>query len=262
MIKVYKNGKSFIEENHTFLDLNKYASTFFYLDAKLLNEVSKTNYAIKVEKDKDTLLALKVEPYNLLLYGCRVCLKELLEYLSKEEYEVEGILCEKSIGDELITLTNDKYYLSMGMDFMEARSFTLPSSKDVVVPTLEDVDEIYDSIACFIKDCGLTDPLPKKERVIKNLPNYRVIKIDGKIVSMASFSEDTKDSYRITNVYTKPEYRGKSYAKKIVNNIKNEILDMGKLATLNVDINNPISYHIYESLGFKRIFTQGIYLRK
>jgi len=38
-----------------------------------------------------------------------------------------------------------------------------------------------------------------------------------------------------------------------------DFIDMGFIATLNVDINNPISYHLYSSIGFKKLFTQGIY---
>ena len=35
------------------------------LDAPLLKETGKINYAMKCEKDEKTLLAMKVEPYNL-----------------------------------------------------------------------------------------------------------------------------------------------------------------------------------------------------
>ena len=41
--------------------------------------------------------------------------------------------------------------------------------------------------------------------------------------------------------------------------MKNEILSMGKLATLNVDKKNPISNRLYLSLGFKRILSQSEY---
>ena len=75
-------------------------------------------------------------------------------------------------------------------------------------------------------------------------------------------SKGTDNSYRITHVYTRVEYRGMGYAKKVVNTIKNEILDMGYIATLNVDMSNPISNHIYKKIGFKKVFSQGIYLVK
>ena len=61
---------------------------------------------------------------------------------------------------------------------------------------------------------------------------------------------------------TKPEYRGMGYARKLVNYAKNEIIAQGKIATLNVDKKNPISNHLYSSLGFKKVFSQGIYKQK
>ena len=83
MIKRYDDGKTFIIDNFTFLDENKYLSVFFYFDAVLLIKTDSNNYAIKVEEDNKKLLALKVEPYNLLLYGDKECLKELLNYLNE-----------------------------------------------------------------------------------------------------------------------------------------------------------------------------------
>jgi len=38
-------------------------------------------------------------------------------------------------------------------------------------------------------------------------------------------------------------------------------LTSGKRATLNVDRKNPVSYHLYLSLGFERMFSQGEFRR-
>ena len=53
----------------------------------------------------------------------------------------------------------------------------------------------------------------------------------------------------------------KTSAGKVVNSAKNEILASGKRATLNVDRKNPVSYHLYLSLGFERMFSQGEFRR-
>ena len=66
MIQVYDSGAAFITENQTFLDTNPQISAFMVLDAPLLKETGKINYAMKCEKDEKTLLAMKVEPYNLI----------------------------------------------------------------------------------------------------------------------------------------------------------------------------------------------------
>jgi predicted GNAT family acetyltransferase len=262
MIKVYLDGDSFILENKEFLDLNKYMSSLIYLDADAMIETNKTNYIIKSEINNKKLIGIKLEPFNLLLYGDRDCLDELLKFINENEYELKGVMCPTILGDSLIPISKDilnkEYTLVIGMDFMEANEYTMESSSLVSSAALNDLEEIYNMTLRFIKDCGLND-VPNKDKMALNIKNYRIIKINDEIRAMAAYSKDTDSSYRITHVYTKDEYRGNGYAKLIVNNLKNEILSLGKIATLNVDQKNPISNHIYKSIGFKRVFSQGIY---
>ena len=82
MIVSYKTGAEFLQDNQTYLQKNPYLSTFFTLDAPLLQEAGKINYALRCEQGETRLLALKVEPYNLLLFGEEACVPELLRFLS------------------------------------------------------------------------------------------------------------------------------------------------------------------------------------
>ena len=240
-------------------------SSFFFLDAPLLKESSKTNYALKVFSKDSQLVVIKVEPYYVLLYGDSGLVKELLLYMKENELEVNGIYCASDIGNEYVKLAkelyNQDFHLQIGMDFMEAKEITEPSSSDVDSATLDDVNELFECLTNFIKDCGLNDEV-KKEDIIKCIDRFRLIRKDDKIVSLASRSPESDNSIRITYVYTRPEYRNNGLAKQVVNTIKNEILETGKIATLNVDQANPISNHLYESLGFKKTFSRGIYLPK
>jgi ATP-binding cassette, subfamily B, multidrug efflux pump len=81
MIVSYKTGAEFLQDNQTYLQKNPYLSTFFTLDAPLLQEAGKINYALRCEQGETRLLALKVEPYNLLLFGEEACVPELLRFL-------------------------------------------------------------------------------------------------------------------------------------------------------------------------------------
>lgn len=259
MIKVYQNGESFIKENKVFLDLNKYMSSLIYVDANYLKEVNKKNYVIVSIINDKKLIAIKVEPYNLLFYGDKECLKELINYIKDNDYELDGVMCPTILGDSLAK--DYDYELYIGLDFMEAKEKMSESSSLVITPSLDDLDEIYKMSFSFVKDCGLTD-IPNKEKISLNLNHYRIIKANGTIASMAAYSKDTDNSEKIIHVYTKDEYRGKGYAKAIVNNLKNEILNKGLIATLNVDQKNPISNHIYGSIGFKKVYSQGIYVKR
>ena len=80
MITVYTNGEEFLKDNSSYLDENRYMSVFFYLDAPLINEVNKINYMLKASNGDKKLLAIKLEPFNLILYGNKDCLEELLSF--------------------------------------------------------------------------------------------------------------------------------------------------------------------------------------
>ena len=88
------------------------------------------------------------------------------------------------------------------------------------------VDEIFKMAVSFFNDCGLSDEVTK-EKILKTIDGFRIIREDGKIVSMAKMSASSSEDMRISFVYTRNEYRGKGYAKKICTNIVNEIIDKG-----------------------------------
>ena len=263
MVINYSNGDIFLKENSSFLDENKYLSAFFYFDAPLLKEVNKNNYVLKVFSNNKKLLALKLEPFNLLIYGDKDCLKELLIYIKENDYEIKGIFTSEDLGNHFLTLSKDilkkEYKKSIGMDFMEAHEISEESSKEVEFANEKDVSELYECLINFFIDCELPDR-PDKEKILSNISTYRIIRKDNKIVSFARKSPETENSYRISAVYTRPEYRNQKLARKVVNYLKNEVIKEGKIVTLNVDQNNPISYHLYTSLGFKKVFAQAIYV--
>ena len=239
----YSNGTDFLQANQALLQENPYLSTFFTLDAPLLKQADTINYALRCEQGDNWLLALKVEPYNLLLLGDEACASEL-GYVMQRELEPYG----------------RRYEEALAMDFMEARTVTEPSAPEVETAGKGDLDEIFACAQRFVADCGLLDK-PEKEPFRKVLDSFRILRADGKIVSMACIAPATQDDLRLVLVYTRDEYRGKGYARKVVNSAKNEILAAGKRVTLNVDRKNPVSYHLYRSLGFERMFSQGEFRR-
>ncbi len=258
MIREYGSGADFLAENRELLERNRYMSVFFFIDGKVLDSATDENYALRAEAEGGVLLAMRVRPYNLLLYGDAAPLGELLGRLSEGGYRFDGILCPMELGELLPDSGPESYRLSMGMDFMEALEVTEPSYPGIETPTGADTEELLECFTRFFADCGLPD-VPTVESVRARLPGIRLIRADGKIVSCASMNPDTVTSRRLSHVYTRPEYRGKGYARKVVNSIKNEILASGYAATLNVDRKNPVSNHLYSSLGFRKVFSQGVY---
>ena len=264
MIKIYNNGKDFYNDNKNFLLASPYTEVFFRLDSIYLLETNKKEYAIKAYSNNKALVCLKKEPYSTLFFGDIELVEEMLTFMINNGYEIYNYLCPTLLGDELMNGFNNKEYCfdkGLSMDFMEAKNKYIGKTESVEKAREEDVDEIYSLTLSFIKDCNLDDVVIK-DNIRKSIDNYRIIRIDNKIVSMAKMVNNTEKDMKLTYVYTKDEYRGYGYAKNICGSIVNEIIDMGKIATLNVDQNNPISNHVYSKIGFKKVFSQAVYVLK
>lgn len=256
MIVIYPNGDSFLKDNLAYLEEEPDLNGFFEKDAGLIAQSDHHNYAAKAQNGDKRLLALLAEPFSMLIYGDGSLTEELFGFLIKNNYRLYSLLGSTPLCEEIAAVVKEKfgieYYEALGMDFMECKEKTEPTDPDVETPTEADLDEIYECFVNFIADCGLNDRADK-ENLKTGLPNFRIVRADGKIVSMAKISINQK----IAAVYTRKEYRGKGYARKTVNACKNELLAEYGVAKLNVDRKNPISNHLYRSLGFVPVFSQG-----
>ena len=264
MVKEDANGNDFYEDNRDFLLPDKYSEPFFRFDSPLLTRTGKDQYAIRVSEGDSKLLALLVDPYNILLSGDASLTGELVGFVTSNGYRVKDYQCSLELGEKLAGCFRREGYdfdLQLGMDFMEAKEKAEEPSEPVGLASEDDVDEIYEMICNFIRDCGLND-VARKERIREKLDTYRVLRRDGRIVSIAKVHDWTDTESKITSVYTRDEYRNRGLARIVVGNALNEIIDSGKIAVLNVDRKNPISYHLYSSLGFRRIFSQGVFALK
>lgn len=263
MIKEYSTGQELLNDNQDFLQTNPDLACFFYWDGPLIKQTDQQHFVLKAQEDDKQLLAMSIPPYPLLLFGHPQLAFPLVDYLVENGYRMENVLCEIEVGRQLIQATSQyqiAYELALGMDFMETREITEPSCSLVSIPEAEDVAEICELMECFVRDCGLQDPVnPEKTR--KELANFRIIRLDGRIISMAKIQQSSQTAYKISAVYTRDAYRGQSWARKVVNTCKNEIIQLGYIATLNVDQKNPITNHLYRSLGFKERFSQGEFRR-
>ena len=260
MIRIYPNGEEFLKENAGLLLQEPEKTTFFTGNASLMKETDKENYILRCE-DSGILLALKMSPYSLLLYGDKGGIEELASFLCENGYDISTLMCEEELGDAFVEAMkkHSKFYnVSISMTFMSCDQVSEPSSADVVPADAEDIEEIFTMAERFFIDCGLPDR-PDRKSLAEKISSFRCILEEGKIVSMACSTPMKGDMQRITHVYTRPEYRGKSLARRVVNTLKNEILENGRTACLYVDNANPVSSHLYVSLGFQNMYRQNTY---
>lgn len=251
----YNNGIDFYNDNLEILNTHLIETAFFKLNYPFINTFEKENYAIKI-KDKDKyLIALQRTPYNLLIFGNHLLTKNLVEIIKKEDLKVNGILTNKLISNEFLKEASSSFdgffTLRNDMSILTCNKFNqLNHSYEILNPTELDLNELKELHELFHEEIYHEKATFEIDDILPDLNNYQIIKLDNKIVSMVKKVRDELTICSISYVYTRINYRSKGLARVLVTNLTNEIVSNNKTAYLFVDNLNPISNHLYTSIGY------------
>lgn len=262
MVILYKNGQDFYNDNKNLIENNIIRTIFFKLNSFVIDSFTREDFAIKIIDDdsKNELIAINKTPYNLLIFGDKSLIKELVSVVFYNNLVFNGLQCDKILADEFVKeyllLASGDFNSHLDMNLLTYNKKLSNCNKIDYSNVLEcndnDIDQIFNLCLLFDEE-ALGRVEVKKESIINNITNFRCVKDNEKIVSMALKSRNQDTCCAISYVYTSPKYRGLGYAKKIVSKIRDEIVYEKKTPYLNVDNNNPISSHIYYSIGFEKL---------
>lgn len=256
MFKIYTNGDEFISENKMLLDENILDTSFYYVNAKYINGFNRSNYLIKVFNEDKCLLLCKYSIFNLLLYGDKSLSKEACQIICDYNLEFNGVLATKELAEEFYLCYEAKrggsHSFNLSMDIMYCNKKTNASLDDVRACNINDKSRLIELCKEFgLEALGHID----EERIIDTVNNYYddfyCAEIDGRIVSICRKTRNEERICSISYVYTDKAYRGRGLAKMVVGKLTNDIVGSNKIAYLYVDKKNPISNHVYSSLGYE-----------
>ncbi len=138
------------------------------------------------------------------------------------------------------------------MDIMRCDTINNFDTKGVKWAEVLDAEEIAKIMVAFYKET-VDDKVSYQaalKRVEENISDFVIIKNKKRIVSIAKKTRETDCLCSISAVYTIEKERKKGFSKKIVSFLTNYIVTNHKIAYLFVDKNNPISNHLYQSIGY------------
>lgn len=80
--------------------------------------------------------------------------------------------------------------------------------------------------------------------------------VDGEVVHLTGMRPPAFGVVRIGPVYTPAEHRGRGYARAMVAEVAQRMLDAGNRVCLYTDRNNPVSNKVYAAIGFEPVLDQ------
>jgi predicted GNAT family acetyltransferase len=120
--------------------------------------------------------------------------------------------------------------------------------------TPADMATLIPFAAGFYHDIGEPAPSGILERNVAEGRLFVWCDGEGRIVSMAAWAGPTPNGVRVNFVYTPAEFRRRGFASNCVAAVTHRLLKSGrKFVFLFTDVGNPISNHVYNSLGYARV---------
>ena len=117
-----------------------------------------------------------------------------------------------------------------------------------------DAWENYDELCAFYDSCPECQSFPKEEYFSEGSQDHwedYVIYADGVIAARAGIWKEDDTQWEVAGVITRPEYRGRGYAQRLVRYCVNRILENGKTAVLTTRETNKAMIQAAQRAGFE-----------
>lgn len=256
MYKIYLTGQEFLDENLDIIRNDPLGTTFFEVNAKAIDKCNQNDFAVRIDLDGKLLLAIHVGEYPLVLYGSECCANELAEVVAKHKFSFGKTIGALELSTAFLTAYEHRvggsHNVNKSMDVMSCDKVNCCHASDVEQATERDIEEIAKLQADFTFE-ALGERAEQSELMSKlsmQINNFALIRKNGEIVAIAEGINEGNGLCRISYVYTKPTHRNKGYSRNVVTYVTHRAIDDGNIAYLHVDKNNPISNHLYLSIGY------------
>lgn len=267
----YENIENFINENMDLILEKEWLNCLMVGNCfEGLKQKPKDWLLAKVTKNNKTeLIILYRKPWKLLLYSPTDNKSdELFKFTAKEIYKIDasllGVNAEKEIANKFakyyceISNFNFKIHKPLRILLLtELENANLNEELVLRKASVSDKDILIKFIKDFYEEAvaeEYTDDQIEEKFNAYFRRGYYVLEKKGKIVAQAVFARDLKKGKCISGVYTQKEERGKGYAYNLIYRISKKALDEGtEYCVLYTDDENPISNHVYEKIGYRRM---------
>lgn len=269
--KKYEDIENFVNDNLDLLLEKEWLNCLMVGNCfdGLKNGTSNWLMARVTNNNKTKLIILYRKPWKLIMYSpTNDKSDELYEFAAKEIYKIDsnllGVNADKEIANKFAIsyckLSGHKYRLNKPLRILLLTELNKANINNKLIfrkATLNDKSILIKFIRDFYEEAVSEFYTGKEIEEKFNTymeKGYFLAEMGGKIVSQAVFGRDLKKGKCISGVYTPKEERGKGYAYNLVYQVSKKSLEDGaEYCVLYTDDKNPISNHIYEKIGYRRM---------
>lgn len=270
MIKIYKNGEEFIEDNKDLINNYEDRLQMFYANAlKYFKPQSEKKFLFgKINEYNKELLFCLVDNLPLLLFSIdftKKMIEDLYYYFKSNKIIFTDLITSEELALKWIEVYEGKEKIFFSKEnelyLLSLKSLNLHTTFDTDFRYAEEKD--FEVLLKMFQDYDLEIHGRAKhqhEDAIKNNIKQKTLFVlvnnNNEIVSMANTSRVLNQTFSINHVYTKPEFREKGYGKAIISElIMHKFEDGYQNASCFVRVNNEYYKKFFKCLGFNIVTT-------
>ncbi len=217
-----------------------------YLMYDLIYELKNTELLVDYERGIRgyALVWKRYSPWGIQLYGS---VERLLERIPRGRarfhvpISIAGAVLELLENSRNVEL--EGYYLDMVVDYERFRPV---SPERAVRLSAEHLDQ-------FLRLKGIQGRPLEPEVAAERLRKWRYYGVfeEGELVSVACAYLRLPEVWAVGDVYTRPDFRGRGYAKISTSAVTRDAVNSGAMAFLHVKEDNEPAIKVYKSLGYE-----------
>ncbi|HEY6299410.1 MAG TPA: GNAT family N-acetyltransferase [Candidatus Binatus sp.] len=223
------------------------------------------------EKGEVAAVALMTPPRNLILSWIAddSTIDSIVHELRARGIAIPGVNGSAEIAQKFVlkwsALSRCSYRVQMAQRIYQLTRVTneTRSAGHLREPEQSDEALLREWRAAFSIDAEGMDPIQAREDAALPMPPSRRMflwELEGTPVAMAGFAGPTPNGIRVAWVYTPPKNRGNGFAGACVAALTQKLLDEGrKFCFLYTDLANPVSNHIYQTIGYEPVSDATVY---
>lgn len=236
-----------------------------YLVYDLLYEPENTEVIARISSGRDVesyvLIWRSSQVYAVHLWGgSDSC--DLLNYMVPEPRRFTRLVVELYNDDEELIRCVVKHLVELGFRKIDVRRYhDMVCTEEMFKPSENEylATKLSHGYAELFRDYmrfrGIELSLQEARDLLMKKIYYGVI-IGNEIVSAGAICTKLPEIYMVCDVYTKPSFRGRGYAKAVVSAITRIAITSNAKAWLNVEIGNEPAIKVYTKLGYRVVDTR------
>lgn len=260
----YRHSEDFWTDNQAVILGHILEAELVHLNARNNIGPERGFFGLSAKDGQSTLLAIQTPPYPMIFFGTGDALATLagetaerLIAQGKISAIIHGNLASTAVILDALHKRGIAY--RAGRHLLQRKCETLVDIPTLDLPLVSANEVAYDfteDYQNFLEEChALYDPNKLRldiETMLKNDDLY-VLLDQNKVVTMGRLQRIVPGGRAVGVIYTPPQYRGRGYSTCCTKQLTRLIFDAGyRYAYLYAEVDNPVSNHVYEKLGYRK----------